>query len=265
MIVNLVLLVILLFCPAHLSWAEEHFPFLGEIAADKVSVRAGQNVNFERVDVLAEGTEIIVRQEQYGWYKIQLPATAKAYVRMDYLTIENDTVGRVAANRVNVRAGRGINFSSLGQLEKGKYVRLVNKMDDWFQIVPVEGMIGWMSKEFVRYKSDVIPGLDTLGLAPITEPSIIETDISSKVVVDDDPSSAVTLNGVVEPVAVADMLNNASYQLKTSEGKIYFLQVHPAVIGQFSREFVKIEGHLVSGVVTLPHPVVAVRKFQLIL
>lgn len=264
MIFQICLLVFLLFCPTQLGWTEEHFPFLGEISGDKVSVRAGQNVNFERVDVLAQGTNVIVRQEQYGWYKIQLPASAKAYVRMDYLTIENDTVGRVAGNRVNVRAGRGVNFSSLGQLEKGKYVRLVNKMDDWFQIVPVEGMIGWVNKEFVSYKSEVIPELKTLGLAPITEPSIIETDISSRVAVNEDPSSAVILKGVIEPVAPADMLNNASYQLKTNEGKVYFLQVHPAVIGQFSRSFVKVEGHLVSGMVTLPHPVVAVRKFQLI-
>lgn len=265
MIFRIVLLVILLFCPTHGSWAEEHFPFLGEISGDKVSVRAGQNVNFERIDILPEGTKVIVRQEQYGWYKIQLPATSKAYVRMDYLTVENDTIGRVASNRVNVRAGRGTNFSSVGQLEKGKYVRLVNKMDDWFQIVPVEGMFGWVSKDFVRYQSDVIPNLETLGLAPIAEPSIIETDISSKVSVDENPASAVRLSGVIEPVAPANALNSLSYQLKTNDGKIYFLQGHPAVMGQFSRELVKVEGHLVSGMVTLPYPVVAVRKFQLVL
>ncbi|MBL8014343.1 MAG: SH3 domain-containing protein [Candidatus Omnitrophica bacterium] len=230
-----------------------------------MSVRAGQNVNFERIDILPEGTRVIVRQEQYGWYKIQLPATSKVYVRMDYLTIENDTIGRVAANRVNVRAGRGANFSSVGQLEKGKYVRLVNKMDDWFQIVPVEGLLGWVSKDFVRYDSEVIPDLDSLGLAPIAEPSIVEADISSKVVIDENPSSAVSFTGIIEPIAPANTLNSLSYQLKTNEGKIYFLQGHPAVMGQFSRELVKVEGHLVSGMVKLPYPVVAVRKFQLVL
>ena len=133
----------MLFCPSTSGWAKEHFPFLGEISTDKVSVRAGQNVNFERVDILSQGAKVIVYDEQYGWYKIQLPSSAKAYVRIDYLTLENDKIGKISGNRINVRAGRGVNFSALGQLEKGQYVRLANKMDDWFQTFQGRNRLGF--------------------------------------------------------------------------------------------------------------------------
>jgi hypothetical protein len=262
---KIVLFSFMLFCLSPYGWAKEHFPFLGEIAADKVSVRAGQNVNFERVDILAEGTSVIVYEEQYGWYRIQLPVTAKSFVRIDYLTLENDTMGKITGNRVNVRATRSVTSSALGQLEKDTYVRLVNKMDDWFQIVPVAGMFGWVNKDFVRFKSDTLPTMESLGLTPITKPSILETDIGSPPQAVTDTSSSVTVSGTVEPVSPADMLNNASYQLKSEDGKIYYLQIHPAVIGHFSRDVVRVDGSLVTGVASLPYPVIAVKKFQLVL
>ncbi len=263
---KILVLSLMLFCSLPSGWAKEHFPFLGEVSADKVSIRAGQNVNFERVDILAEGTSVIVYEEQYGWYRIQLPVTSKGFVRIDYLTLENDTIAKVSGNRVNVRAGRGVNFSALGQLEKGTYVRVVNKMDDWLQIVPVAGMFGWVSKDFVRFKSENLPSMESLGLTSIHEPAIIDSNIGSAPPQNNsDSSMAISVSGVVEPVAPVDMLNNASYQLKTEDGKTFYLQIHPAVIGHFSRDAVKIDGSLVSGVASLPHPVIAVKKFQLVL
>ena len=262
MIYRIVFLSLMLFCPSTAGWAKEHFPFLGEVSSDKVSVRAGQNVNFERVDILALGANVIVYEEQYGWYKIQLPSTAKAYVRIDYLTLENDTIGKIAGNRVNIRAGRGVNFSALGQLEKGKYVRLTNKMDDWFQIVPVEGMYGWVHKDFLRFKSDTLPSMESLGLAPVTAASILET---SNAVVNQYPvaASSLSVSGVIEPGLPGDMPNNASYLLKADDGKIYYLQIPSVVIGNFVHDYVRVDGNLVSGVASLPYPVIAVQKFQL--
>jgi uncharacterized protein YraI len=264
MIYRIVFLSLMLFCPSTLVWAKEHFPFLGEVSSDKVSVRAGQNVNFERVDILAEGTNVVVYDEQYGWYKIQLPSTAKAYIRIDYLALENDTIGKITGNRVNVRAGRGVNSSALGQLEKGKYVRLVNKMDDWFQIVPVEGMYGWVHTDFVRSKSDTIPSMESLGLAPVTAASVLPT-VNPVVSQNQVSSSSLFVNGVIEPVLPTDTLNNASYQLKTDDGKIYYLQIPPLVIGNFVHDYVRVDGNLVSGVASLPYPVIAVQKFQITL
>lgn len=261
----MVLLGLMLFCPSTLVLAKEHFPFLGEISADKVSVRAGQNVNFERVDIVPQGTKVIVYEEQYGWYKIQLPSTAKAYVRFDYLTIENDQIGRMSADRVNVRAGRGTNFSALGQLEKGQYVRLVNKMDDWFQIVPLEGMRGWVSKDFVQYVSDTIPSMDSLGLVAVNASSVHEAPKVNTQHVQFSDLAPVSVKGMIEPVPVSEMLNNAAYQLTTSDGKTYYLQIDPAVIGKFARDHVHVDGGLVPGVASLPYPVIAVRKFQLVL
>lgn len=265
MINRIVSLGLMLFCLTTSVSAKEHFPFLGKISTDKVSVRAGQNVNFERVDILPRDAKVLVYEEQYGWYKIQLPSTAKAYVRTDYLTVENDQIGRVSANRVNVRAGRGTNYSALGQLEKGQYVRLVNKMDDWFQIVPLEGMRGWVSKDFVSFVSNTMPSMDSLGLVAVTASSVTETAKADTKQLEFSGLAPVSVKGLIEPVPSSQMLNNTAYQLTTGDGKTYYLQIDPAVIGRFSRDHVQVEGGLVPGVASLPYPVIAVRKFQLVL
>lgn len=265
MIYRIVFLGLMLFCLPTMLLAKEHFPFLGEISADKVSVRAGQNVNFERVDIVPKGTKVIVFEEQYGWYKIQLPATAKAYVRIDYLTIESDQIGRVSANRVNVRSGRGTNFSTLGQLGNGQYVRLISKMDDWFQIVPLEGMHGWVSKDFVNFVTNTIPSLDSLGLVAVSASSIDEAKVGTAENVQFSKMAPVSVKGLIEPVPASQMTNNTAYQLTTSVGKTYYLQIDPSVIGKFSSNHAHVDGGLVPGVASLPNPVIAVRKFQLVL
>ena len=268
---RIIVLALMLFCPSVTGWAKEHFPFTGEVSTDKVSVRAGQNVNFERVDILKEGTKVIVHDEQYGWYKIQLPSTAKVYIRLDYVAVENDETGRISGNRVNVRAGRGVNFSPLGQLEKDQYIHIVSKIDDWFQIAPVEGMYGWVSKDYVTFKSETLPSLASLGLAPVVAPSSALAAVAAATGTSPEEgelkvsSTSVSVSGLIEAISAPVMLSNTSYQLKTDDGKIYYLKIQPELIGSFSNEYVHIEGNPVANVASLSNPVVAVKKFQLIL
>ena len=70
---------------------------------------------------------------------------------------------------------------------------------------------------------------------------------------------------MIAPVLPVGMLNNASYQLKTDDGKIYYLQIPPLVVGNFVNDYVRVDGNLVSGVASLSYPVIAVQKFQITL
>lgn len=261
MIYRIILLWLVLFCPSTSVWAKEHFPFLGETTSDKVTVRAGGNVNFERIDILPKGTDLIVFEEAYNWYKIQLPVTAKAYIRVDYLNVLESQVAQISGNRVNIRAGRGVNFSTLGQLSKGDYVRLVGKMDDWFQIEPVDGLYGWISKDFVKVRSNTVPSLENLGFTRVTTAS------SQKSEKHDSSKSyfSVSVSGVIEKTSSDDVSIDAKYQITGEDKMLYFLQIDPSVVGNFAGKNVRLEGIPVPGTSTATYCTILVKKFGLIL
>jgi hypothetical protein len=268
MIYRTIVLSLALCCLSLTGWTAERFPFLGEVTSDKVSIRAGYNVAFERLDIVPKGTNLVVLDKQYEWYKVQLPPSAKAYVRVDYVKLLNNKVGEITADRLNIRAGKGINYSPVGQLRKGTRVRLVSKFDDWFQIEPVEGLYGWISKDFLKLKSNTVPPLDQLGLSPVgvgVESPVEQNQPApaEKVQISGAP---VVADGVIQTVPADIVVKNVQYQFVTQDNAVYFLKADPALLKNFTHKVVRLEGEPVSDVSSLlPHPVLVIKKFNLVL
>ena len=86
--------------------AQEFFPFLGEITANKVNVRAGQSVNFEKLCSLEAGDQVIVIEKNFSWYKIRLPECAESYVSAKYIQLLDGHFGEISGDRVNIRSAR---------------------------------------------------------------------------------------------------------------------------------------------------------------
>jgi hypothetical protein len=263
----IILFCLTLCCSSRMGWAAERFPFLGEVSSDKVSIRAGYHTNFERLDIVSRGTQLLVLAKEYDWYKVQLPPSAKAYVRVDYIKPVNAKVGQINAERLNIRAGRGVNFSPIGQLNKGVYVRLVSKFDDWFQIEPVEGLYGWVSQDFIKVKSYTVPPLDQLGLLPISADDNQSLKVQSDVSLPGASSgSSVVVTGLIEPVSSETSLKNIQYQFIADDKSAYYLKVDPAVVKGFVHKAVRLEGEAVAGVSSsLDHSILLVKKFSLVL
>ena len=161
-----VLLILLLLCVGHVpitavigttficnSFADEHFPFLGEISHGPVNVRAGANTNFEAVDKLAKGAEVVVLAKNYEWYKVQLPLTASTFVRADYIKERGNSIGELTGDKVNLRVKANSESSPLGQLNKGDLVKLVEKTGEWWKIEPPAAGFAWIHADFVKVKS----------------------------------------------------------------------------------------------------------------
>src|SRR5208283_2056977 len=87
------------------GFADEHFPFLAQVIKESVNVRAGPNTNFEKIDKLNKGSRVVVLGRSYEWYKVQPLPTTKAYIRSDYLKInEKGVIAVVLGDNVNVRS-----------------------------------------------------------------------------------------------------------------------------------------------------------------
>lgn len=135
---------------AGIGRTDEHFPFTGEIARGPVNVRAGANINFEAVDKLSQGAQVTVLGKSYDWYKIQLRPVAPAFIRADYVKVKDKTTGEVTADKVNVRARADSESSTLGQVDKGDTVKLVEQINGWWKVVPPEKTAGWVHQDFLR-------------------------------------------------------------------------------------------------------------------
>ncbi|MFC1631785.1 SH3 domain-containing protein [Candidatus Omnitrophota bacterium] len=120
----------------------------------KVNIRSGQGLNFEILGQLNKYARVIVTGEEFGWYRVKLPQQAKCFVRQDYL---NANV--VATDLLRVRAGAGTNFNVLGLLKKGQTVRIIKPVGDWQMILPPEGCVGWIKKDYLRLSNQTVDAL----------------------------------------------------------------------------------------------------------
>ena len=132
---------------------QEGFPFAGSIMGNDVNIRAGQDNNFEVIFQVNEGDKIIVLGKEGGWYKIQVPEGAFAYVHQNFLDVEMNK-GKAKGDNVNLRAGAGTNYTILGQVNEPDTVEVVDKIDDWYMVKPPQSAAAWVNADFVaRYST----------------------------------------------------------------------------------------------------------------
>ncbi len=271
-------LTILFFCllPFFIANAEEKFPFLAEVSVESVNVRAGQNTNFEKLCRLSRGSEVIVVGKSFDWYKIKLPAEAKSFISQDFVSMIDEHTAEITGHRVNIRAGAGPNFVSLGQLVQGARVHVVQKINGWIQIEAVEGTFGWVSVQFLKFKSVQIPETVTAKIVPESARKTINTsaptvETAAKPEIGNnppaptpEPESNLTIVGHL--VHFSDPSFHFKYKLMTQDGTVYNIENTNDVFEQFVNAQVTVEGVLKKSLPDWANPsALDVSKIQLVL
>ncbi|MBF0489775.1 MAG: SH3 domain-containing protein [Candidatus Omnitrophica bacterium] len=215
---------------AALGYADEHFPFQAQVSKESVNIRAGANTNFEKLDKLNRGAELIVLGKSFDWYKVQLPITAKAYIRADYLKINQNLVGELIGDKVNVRAAPNSESTSLGMIKKGTLLRLIAQINGWWQIEPPASAMGWVRQDFLSVKSSTVDSSiirKSLHLEETNNKSLATIEIKGR------------LKQIVEPKA--DM----RYELNVDGKIVYYVQSVPS-LDRFKGATVLIKGFVKS-------------------
>lgn len=240
------------------SQAAEIFPFLAEVVKEKVNVRAGESENFEKLDTLKKGDQVIVLGKSYSWYKIQLPKTAQSFIVDKYITLLKDDLAEVNADRVNVRAGSDINRTVLGQLQKGSQVRILEKMEGWVRIEPIEKSYGWVLDEFLVFKSKEIP------LKNFSQEIKIENQIVAAATAELTDQNVISVTGILE-ITESNSGENR-YHLVVDGKTTYTIQGLEHILKEFLHSKVHIEGKITGGSQNPTSPsVIEVSKIQLVL
>jgi len=151
----ILLLSLILFFSVDFLSAKEEFPFIAQSNIKDVDVKAGGNINFESICKLNKGEKVVVIEKKYDWFKIQLPEKAICYIHSDYVKKEGESsIAEVTANRVNLRAKPGQNYTILSQLNKGNKVRISKRVNEWYEINAPQNCFGWVHDKFLNFYSN---------------------------------------------------------------------------------------------------------------
>lgn len=266
----LICFIVFVFSSASVASAEsEVFPFTGIVNVKKVNIRAGQSKNFEALGEFKEGDQVVVVQKSYSWYKIKLPEHAKCYVSRKLVHFLRDQIGEINGNRVNIRARANINSAVLGQLNKMTKVKIVETLDEWYRIQPVEGLHGWVASDFIDFNSkDILPPnivqLPTRNIYKIKQAEVArqkEEEATRRI---KEESVKVRLKGKVTAISAQDSSKNVRHQLAADDGKIFYLMGYRSILDGFLNHRVQIEG-LPQDDAGMVQPVLLVTKVLLVL
>lgn len=119
----------------------------GIINANILNVRARPGTNYEVVGKLRKGSEVEIVSKKDDWYEIRPPAGVEAWCAKKYLSSE----GEVLSEKLRIRAGPGVFFSTYGRLPKGiKVVTKGRDSEEWQLIKPPPQATVWVSAEYVK-------------------------------------------------------------------------------------------------------------------
>ena len=241
--------------------AQEFFPFLGEITANKVNVRAGQSVNFEKLCSLEAGDQVIVIEKNFSWYKIRLPECAESYVSAKYVQLLGGDLGEIAGDRVNVRSQSNTDCSVIGQLVRGNKIIFLEERQRFYKIYPPKSSFGWISSKFIAFKSNNTAALEKDVVGEREKKIVLKKQKEAENL--QQLKRKVTILGTVELQNNIE-LDGLRYKLVADDSLIYCLGGFNDVLDEFIGFKVKVEGtidpHAPKAVF---YPLINISKIQL--
>ena len=224
------------------GYADEHFPFVAQVIKKSVNIRAGANTNFEKIDTLNQGDEVVVLSKSFDWYKVQLPLTAKSFIRADYLKMLQNSTAQLIGDKVNIRATPNSNSASLGIVTKDSLVKVITQINGWWQVEPPTQAVGWIRQDFLAIKS-------------------IKVDTSVK----SENKIPATMEVKGKLLALNVPKGDIRYRLIIDGKTIYYIQ-SDLDISRFNKAIVSIKGRVVaSSKDSLDYPLFQIINISLLL
>ena len=131
---------------------------VGEIVVhctgDRVNVRAEAHTGAIVLTQANSGDALTwLADDGWGWSKVQKGSVTGWMVNqyLDKPGLSRYKVGECTGDRVNVRAGRGINHKVLRQVSKGNLFDIIDIYGEWYH-VNVAGVEGYISAKYVKVK-----------------------------------------------------------------------------------------------------------------
>ena len=127
------------------------------VTADNVNLRAKALLTSEVVVQARYDERLSAFEIGEEWVEVAAPAAADLWVTKSFVQMPANTIG---ANRVNVRAGPGINYNVVCTLALGDVVEpRGEEVAEWLKIAPPASARLWVSREYVEILSGDAPAV----------------------------------------------------------------------------------------------------------
>lgn len=117
------------------------------VKTDRVNLRARPELNAEVVAQVQTDDRLAVVSVQPEWVEVVPPDNVDVWAFREFIKD-----GVVSVNRLNIRAGPGINFSIVGSIPQGQPVAVRGQFGEWVKVAPANATL-WVSREFVEMQS----------------------------------------------------------------------------------------------------------------
>jgi hypothetical protein len=179
------------------------------VAEGKINVRGQPSLIGEVVTQLEQGNQVTVLEritnstprtpgEPTNWAKIKLPPNTPVWVFAPFVKD-----GVVSVSRLNVRGGRGENYSVLGRMNRGEAVKAIQTVEEWMEIEPPTNAYAFVDLSLLQFGVQAPPPTVAANAPQTSAPQSLPTSISPE------PAQPPT-NTVVEAPSVATTVTNVA-------------------------------------------------------
>ena len=162
------------------------------VLKDRVNVRAGASTSKEVLFQVNSGESLEATGRQAEWIQIVVPERVSVWVYSQF--VDGSTI---KTDKVNLRAGANINYTRVGQLNKGDTVHVISRKEKWTEISAPPVTRAWIHESLLELlgpehdKPDHTPDQADLPVpgttAPTTIPEIHKPETNQVVQVEEQP------------------------------------------------------------------------------
>ena len=125
-----------------------------KVRGDRVNLRAKPVENAEVVGQVSDGQSLMVVAVSNEWVEVKPPEQIDFWVASEFVT--NDTV---VVNKLNARAGAGINYTVVGAFNRGDQVTRRGSFGEWLKVAAPADARLWVSRSLVEIINPAAPVL----------------------------------------------------------------------------------------------------------
>ena len=116
------------------------------VKGERVNLRAAPAAEAEVVGQVSAPDRLVLQGSLADpWVKVTPPDSLDLWIFAELVTD-----GKVNVNKAQVRAGAGLNYHAVGQLQQGDAVEVRGKVGDWLKIAPFPTAAVWVTNSYVE-------------------------------------------------------------------------------------------------------------------
>ncbi|MFH0738694.1 MAG: SH3 domain-containing protein [Candidatus Omnitrophota bacterium] len=221
-----------------ISYAQLATLFEAEVKASNINVRSDSTVTSQLICTVDKRDTVEVVSQAYEWYKIRLPKSAPSFIKKELVVMLDNRAAKVVGNNVNVRLGPGDSSSILGEVRENEVINVLEEVEGWYKIEPVNNSFGWVHSRFVK-------PLDK------KEAVLVKEDVTG-------PQKEFIVEGIIKAKAIRRI---ATHKLIVQDGSIFLLKGNKESMDALNDRKVRVSGKLVH----LPnreYPLIEIAKME---